>query len=479
MPHTPSRFAHQRRDAYRVVLEPFVEVERLPLPRGHAGLAMAEALRLAPPARLQAMRQRADRVGAMRCGLVRAQGAKARAWSPSRLESRPMRWRERFGHLARTVEAVLPQERDLEALLDAVRPLRVKLGIDVTSTQVMIGNEIPLRLLRRFQELGHTAVLILGDFTTLVGDPSGRDKTRPVLTREQVEANGATWLAQLGGILDLDRAEVRRNSEWLAALTPYDLVRLAGQMTVAQMLERDSFAQRHASGAPILLHEFLYCLFQGYDSVAVRADVELGGTDQTFNLYVGRTVQKALGQEPQACVVNALLEGVDGGRKMSKSLGNAIGVDTPARDMFGLATRVPDALVRRYLELATDLPDARIAELLAGDVWEAKKAMAEALCARHHGAAAAARERAEFERVFRAGELPEEIPAHRVARNPAPAWALVRDAFGVSGAEARRLVEQGAVTLDGERLSDPAAEVRVGGGEVLRAGKRRFARLQP
>ncbi|MGQ0614280.1 MAG: tyrosine--tRNA ligase [Planctomycetaceae bacterium] len=389
-----------------------------------------------------------------------------------------MPWRDGFGHLARTVESVLPREQDLETLLASRRPLRVKFGIDVTSTQVTIGNEIPLRNLARFQQMGHVAVLILGDFTTLVGDPSGRDKTRPVLSRAEVEANGATWLAQIATVLDLERAEVRRNSEWLGALHAHQLVDLAGQMTVAQMLERDSFAQRHADGSPIYLHEFLYCLFQGYDSVVVRSDVELGGTDQIFNLYVGRTLQKAAGQEPQVCLINTLLEGIDGSRKMSKSLGNAIGIDTPAKDMFGLATRIPDALVERYAKLATDLSDARIRELAAGNVWEAKKAVAEALCARHHGAAVAARERAEFERVFQDKELPREIATHRVGAGPVPIAALLRDAFGISGSEARRLIEQGAVTLDGERVTDAAAELAVRGGEVLRAGKRRFVRLE-
>jgi len=388
-----------------------------------------------------------------------------------------MSWRESFGKLARTVEAVLPAERELDALFALGRPLRVKFGIDITGTQVTIGNEIPLRILARFQELGHVAVLILGDFTALIGDPSERDKTRPVLTREQVERNGATWMGQLAKVIDLRKAEVRRNGDWLAKLSPHDLIRLSGQMTVAQMLERESFAKRFAEGAPIPLHEFLYCLFQGYDSVAVRSDVELGGTDQTFNLFVGRTLQKADGLAPQVCVVNPLLEGIDGSKKMSKSLGNAIGLDTPPKDMFGLATRVPDALIERYLRLATDVDEARIRELLAGDVWSAKKAMAEALCARHHGAEAAARERAEFERVFRDRELPEEIPEARVPGGATTAAALVSEVFSVSRSEARRLVEQGGVSLDGKKLADPAAAIDVRGGEVLRAGKRRFARL--
>ncbi len=390
-----------------------------------------------------------------------------------------MSWRDTFGPKARTVESVFPSEKDLDRLFAAKRPLRVKLGIDVTSTSVTIGNGIPLRILGRFQELGHTAVLILGDFTTLVGDPSGKDKTRPVLTPEQVEANGATWLAQIGSVLDVKRAEVRRNSEWLGRLGPAEIVRLAGQLTVAQMLERDSFAKRHAEGTPIHLHEFLYCLFQGYDSVAVKSDIELGGTDQTFNLNIGRVIQKHAGTPSQVCVINPLLEGVDGSAKMSKSLGNAIGLDTPPKDMFGLATRVPDTLVGKYFRLATDVPEAEIARLLKGDIWTAKKTMAEALVARHYGADAARAEREEFERVFRDRELPEEIPDHPIDLRAAwTAGGLVRAVFAVSGAEARRLVEQGAVTLDGERLADPLAPVKPKDGQILRAGKRKFARIR-
>ncbi|MHC4729560.1 MAG: tyrosine--tRNA ligase [Planctomycetota bacterium] len=388
-----------------------------------------------------------------------------------------MTWREQFGRLARTVEAVLPGDRELDALLELDRPLRVKLGLDITSPSVTIGNEIQLRNLQRFQELGHVPVLILGDFTTLVGDPSGRDKSRPQLTREQVAANEQTWQDQIGTVLDLARVEIRHNSEWLGRLGSEEILKLAGQLTVAQMLERDSFSQRFAARNPIHLHEFLYCLFQGYDSVVVEADLEIGGSDQTFNLNIGRTLQKNGGLAPQVCLTTPLLEGVDGSMKMSKSLGNAIGLDTPPTDMFGLATRVPDALVERYFVLATDVPDDAIAALLAGDIWEAKKTMAEALTARHYGADVGRHEREEFERVFKRKELPEEIPEHAVEAGGTVA-ALVRDAFGLSGGEAKRLVKQGAVTLDGERLTDPNAAVAVQGGEVLRAGKRRFARLR-
>ena len=388
-----------------------------------------------------------------------------------------MAWREQFGQLARTIESVFPGDRELDALFALGRPLRVKLGLDITSASVTIGNEIQLRNLRRFQELGHVPVLILGDFTTLVGDPSGRDKSRPLLTPEQVEANERTWQDQIGTVLDLTRVEIRHNSEWLGRLRSEEILRLAGQLTVAQMLERDSFSQRYAARNPIHLHEFLYCLFQGYDSVAVKADIEIGGSDQTFNLNIGRTLQKNGGLDPQVCLTTPLLEGVDGSAKMSKSLGNAISLDTPPKDMFGLATRVPDALIEKYSLLATDLPDDEVASLLAGDVWEAKKTMAEALTARHYGRDVARHEREEFERVFKGKELPEEIPEHAVDTGVTLA-ALVRDAFGLSGGEAKRLIKQGAVTLDGERLADPNAAVAVEGGEVLRAGKRRFARLR-
>lgn len=388
-----------------------------------------------------------------------------------------MSWRERFGQLARTIETVFPHERDLEELLALGRPLRIKLGLDLTSTQVTIGNEIPLRIMGRFQELGHTPVLILGDFTTLVGDPSGRDKTRPQLSVEEVDRNGATWLTQIDGLIDVSRAEVRRNSEWLGRMNSHEMLALAGQLTVAQMLERASFAKRYGEGTPIHIHEFLYCLLQGHDSVAVEADLELGGSDQTFNLNIGRTLQRNAGQKPQVCVINPLLEGVDGSMKMSKSLGNAIAVDAEPRDMFGLATRVPDELVGKYLRLATDATDEEIESLLAGDIWNAKKSMAEHLTARHYGVEAGARERGGFERVFKRKELPDEIAEFAVAGGRTPLGNLVRDAFHLSGGEARRLVQQGAVSLDGAKLTDPLAEVRVSGGEILKAGKRRYARL--
>jgi len=388
-----------------------------------------------------------------------------------------MSWRETFGQLARTVDTVFPAEKDLDALFAEGRPLRVKYGLDITSTSVTIGNEIGLRVLGRFLELGHVAVLILGDFTTRVGDPSGKDKTRPTLTKEQIGANEASWLGQIGEVFDVSKAEVRHNSEWLESMGLAEVVQLAGQLTVAQMLERDSFSKRFAENSPIQLHEFLYCLLQGYDSIAVKADVELGGNDQLFNLNMGRALQKSAGQRPQVCVTWPLLEGIDGNKKMSKSLDNSISLDTPSRDMFGLATRVPDELVEKFLRLATDAADAEIAALVSGDIWHAKKTMAAGIVERHYGADAAAREREEFERVFRRKELPDDIAEHTVASGSTVAQ-VVRDAFGISGGEARRLIQQGAVSLDGNKVVDPQAELLLTGGEVLKAGKRRFARLK-
>jgi len=389
-----------------------------------------------------------------------------------------MSWRDEFGQLARTIETVFPSEKELEQLFALGRPLRVKFGIDITSTDVTIGNAIPLKLLGRFMELGHTAVLILGDFTTRIGDPSGKDKTRPVLSSEQIAANEQTWLAQIERIFDVSKAEVRHNSEWMEPMGSARLIELAGQLTVAQMLERESFAKRYREHAPIQLHEFLYCLVQGYDSVAVEADIELGGTDQTFNLNMGRTLQKNAGMRTQVCVINPLLEGVDGSKKMSKSLGNSIGVSTPPRDMFGLATRVPDELVAKYLRLATDMPDDEAAALVAGDPWEAKKRMAAAVVERYYGADAGVAERAEFERVFKQKELPDDMPEFAVAETPVGIVNLVRDAFGMSGGEARRLVLQGAVSLDGVKVTDPKATVDVTDGAVLKAGKRKFVVLR-
>jgi tyrosyl-tRNA synthetase len=383
--------------------------------------------------------------------------------------------------LARTVETVFP-EKELVAKLRAKKPLRVKLGLDPTATSVHIGNGIPLWNLRKLQDLGHQVVLIIGDYTGTVGDPSGKDKTRPMLTHAEVEANAATWLEQMGKIVDLSKAEVRRNSEWFSKMTFLEVLALADRMTVQQMMERDNFAKRWKVQAPISVREFLYCLMQGWDSVMVDADVELGGTDQTFNLTVGRRLMEQVGKPPQCTLISPLLEGTDGSEKMSKSLGNAIGLSEPPKDMFGKAMRISDALLPKYLALATDLSDAKIAELLSGHPMDAKLTMAESLVGRYHGAAAGRAARDEFKRVFSSDETPADLAEVPLG---APSddgrfWIvdLLRKAgFASTTGEAKRLIESKAVQLDGRTLSDWQERLSLSGGELLRAGRRRQARL--
>ncbi|MHC5012221.1 MAG: tyrosine--tRNA ligase [Planctomycetota bacterium] len=391
------------------------------------------------------------------------------------------RLQARLTPLVRTVETVFPEDELVEKLA-ANRPLRCKFGIDPTSPSVHIGNGIPLWNLARLQSLGHQAVLILGDTTATVGDPSGRDRTRPMLTSDQVEANLTTWLQQISTILDMDEVEIHRNSEWFRDMQLAQVLELANRMTVQQMMERDSFSKRWRSGDPISVREFLYCLMQGWDSVMVKADVELGGTDQTFNLTVGRRLMSQEGLEPQVCLISPMLEGTDGQAKMSKSLGNSIGLDETPRDMFGMAMRVPDELTRKYAELATDLPPAKVEALLAGKPMDAKLAMAEALVARYHGEEAGRLEREEFLRVFSRRDAPSEIPEQDAgdAGDDGRYWIvdlLKRCGFAASTGEARRLIEGGGVYVDEDGVRDWQARLEITGGEVLRVGRRRYARL--
>jgi tyrosyl-tRNA synthetase len=406
--------------------------------------------------------------------------------------------------LARTVAEVTPEVELRKRLLEG-RPLRVKLGIDPTATQVHVGNGIPLWNLRRLQDLGHVAVLIIGDYTALVGDPSEKDKTRPMLTPEQVERNVATWLRQIGRILDLSRAEVRRNSEWFSKMDFLDVLSLTNRMTVQQMLARESFSRRMGEGNPISIREFLYCLMQGWDSVQVRADLEIGGTDQTFNLNVGRTLMEQMGLPPQSTLVNPMLEGTDGSAKMSKSLGNSIGLDESPKDVFGKAMRIPDALLPKWMALATDLEDDEIARLLApgSNPRDAKLALAERLVARYHGADAGRAEREEFLRVFHDRLAPTVVPEMAVeAGRHGVVDLLVRGTLAPSRSEAKRLVRQGAVAIDDRVIADEGQAIQFGAGDgaataaddaarddeddasllvapgaLLRAGRRRFVRL--
>jgi tyrosyl-tRNA synthetase len=386
---------------------------------------------------------------------------------------------EQVRALRRGVVSIVPEE-ELIARLREGRPLRVKLGVDPTAPDIHLGHTIPLFKLRQFQELGHQAVLIIGDFTALVGDPSGRSATRPVLSHDEVELHARTYTDQVFKILDPARTEVHRNGEWLARLTLEDVLRLSARMTVARMLERDDFRQRHAAGTPIGLHEFLYPLMQGHDSVVVRADVELGGTDQTFNLLVGRDLQRDAGQPGQVAVVLPLLEGTDGVQKMSKSLGNHIGIAEPPEEMYGKVMSISDALMQRYGELLGTVSEEQLASIRAGDIhpMEAKKGLARELVGRFHGAAAAAEAERFFEERFqkRAAHRPKAVQLSTDADEMWICQLLKEIGFVSSTSEARRLVSQGAVRVDGQRV-DVDFRFRRGRDRLLAVGQRRLAEV--
>jgi tyrosyl-tRNA synthetase len=372
----------------------------------------------------------------------------------------------------------------LEKSLREGEPLRAKLGVDPTAPDIHLGHAVVLRKLRQFQDLGHLAVLIIGSGTAMVGDPSGRDKTRPTLSREQVQANAQTYMEQAGRIVDMGAAEVVWNGEWFERMGFFDFIRLSSRMTVARMLERDLFAKRYRDGVPISLHEFIYPLMQGWDSVEVRADVEIGGTDQLFNLLVGRDLMRDEGMAPQVCLTTPLLEGLDGSQKMSKSLGNYVGVTFDAADMYGKVMSIPDTLMEKYFVLLTDVDELEVAELLGGKTHpkEAKKRLAHEITAAFHGPETARHAGEEFERVFREHKLPDEIPEIAIPpeeTEDGAVWAvrlLVLLGFAKSNGEARRLITQGGVRVDGTRLSDIEARVPIDQGVLVQAGKRRFAR---
>jgi tyrosyl-tRNA synthetase len=378
--------------------------------------------------------------------------------------------------LSRNAVELSPEDA-LEQRLAEGRPLRVKLGLDPTAPDLHLGHTVVLQKLREFQDLGHTVVLIVGDYTARVGDPSGRSATRPVLSFDEIDENAHTYLTQATKVLlDDERLEVRRNSEWLD-MSMEDLFRLVRTVTIARLLERDDFAKRMAAAEPISLLEFLYPVLQGYDSVAVKADVELGGTDQTFNLHMGRALQSTHGQPPQIVLTMPLLTGLDGTRKMSKSFGNQIGITEPPGEIFGKTLRIPDELIESWfrLLLGADPP----AELGPRD---AKRALARALVERFHGAEAAVEAEAGFDRVFISHQMPEEIAEVPVPANGGTLHVpqVIVTAFGGSRSEARRKLAQGGVKLDGEPL--PAEPLDVPAetldGRVLQLGKRQFARLR-
>lgn len=379
--------------------------------------------------------------------------------------------------------------RKLERAQRTGRPLVVKQGFDPTRPDLHLGHAVSLRKLRTFQELGHEVVFVVGDLTARVGDPTGRSEQRPPLSAEEVAANARTYTDQAFRILDPARTRVEFNSRWLEPLRLPELLELAGKYTVARLLEREDFAQRYREGRPIAVVEFLYPLLQAYDSVALRADVELGGADQRFNLLVGRDIQERYGQEPQVCVLLPLLRGTDGVRKMSKTFDNAIGLTDPPEEQYGRTMSIPDALLDEWIELASGWPTAeraRWAEVARRDPYAAKRALAWQIVAQFHGSEAADRAAAHFDRVHRERGVPEAVPevvlpAAELTDADGRVWLprlLVRAGLAASTSEAGRLLEEGAILVDEARVTDRAARLPAPGTYLLRRGKRRFARVR-
>ena len=388
-----------------------------------------------------------------------------------------------------TTEIIRAEElrAKLERSAKTGKPLRVKLGVDPTAPDIHLGHTVVIRKLRAFQELGHTVIFLIGDFTGLIGDPSGNSATRPQLTRDEINANAETYKQQIFKLLDPDKTEMRFNSEWMDKLGSDGFIRLAAHVTVKQILERDDFAKRLAEEKPIALHELLYPLTQAYDSVALEADVELGGTDQKFNLLMGRNLQREYKQEAQVCVIMPLLEGTDGVQKMSKSLGNYIGINEPPAEIFGKVMSISDELMWRYYELLTDLTIDQISALrLAADKGERnprdiKAELAKMIVADFHSATDAQQAEEEFVKVFRTKQVPDEIQEMSLESG---LWKLPRllvsSDLVPSMAEARRLIEQGGVSVDGVKRSDSAFEMSLSPDQsvLLQIGKRRFLRLR-
>ncbi len=401
-----------------------------------------------------------------------------------------MKAKKQFELLKRRAVEVIPEDEFLAKIQKSIKtgkPLKVKLGCDPSRPDLHIGHAVVLHKLREFQDLGHEAILVVGDFTAMIGDPSGKSKTRPQLTFEETRKNGETYFKQASKILDPDKTRIVYNSQWLGEMKFADVIRLAATYTVARMLERDDFSKRYAAEQPIGVHEFLYPLAQAMDSVALEADIELGGTDQKFNLLVGRDVQREYGIEPQVIMTMPLLEGTDGERKMSKSYDNYVGLTQEPVEMFGRLMSVPDSMILKYYELAAFaepelLSDVK-SKLDSGDVnpMELKKDMALRVIALYHGREAGEAAKAEFERVFSDRENPDDMPQ---AKYPAGSSVWIVDILrenGLvkSGGEARRLIRQGAVSIDGEKIDDDKLELNITSKIIIKVGKRRFLEIIP
>jgi tyrosyl-tRNA synthetase len=363
------------------------------------------------------------------------------------------------------------------------RQLRIKLGMDPTAPDIHLGHTVVMRKMRQFQDMGHKAVLIIGDYTARIGDPTGQNTTRPMLSPEQIDKNAKTYIAQAGKVLDTskDKFEVRPNSEWLADLRLADIIKLTSSTTVARMLERDTFEIRYKAGDAISMHEFLYPLMQGYDSVMVKADVELGGTDQTFNNLVGRDLQRINNQKPQIVITMPILVGLDGIEKMSKSKGNYIGVTDSPKDMFGKIMSISDEMMENYYTLLTDMPREKIAELTNPDKThpkEAKILLGKTIVAQFYDEAKAESAAEEFEKVFAQKQVPKDMPVVKISKEPiAAAKLLLKCSLVSTGGEGKRLIAQGGLTINGEKITDQNKLITPANGMVVRAGKLKFAKL--
>lgn len=397
-----------------------------------------------------------------------------------------------FEIISRGVVEIVPEEELKRKIIQSVVsgvPLNVKLGLDPSAPDIHVGHTVVMHKLRQFQELGHQVQLIIGDFTGRIGDPTGKSETRKQLTEEDVKRNAETYKKQLHKILDPEKTKVYYNSEWLGPMTFADVVGLSAKVTVARMLERDDFTKRYQSGQPISIHEFFYPLMQGMDSVALKSDVELGGTDQKFNLLMGRTLQKEYGVDTQAAIMTPLLEGLDGVQKMSKSLGNYIGIDEEPNEIYGKAMSVPDELMLKYYSLATDIGNEELKELeeglKAGTVHprDAKMRLAHTFVRMYHGTEAADAAQQHFVTVFQQRALPDDIetavvPANELSDGSIRLTKLLTViGLAASGGEAKRSVQQGAVKLNEEKLTDPNAEIVPQNGDIIQVGKRKFAKL--
>lgn len=398
-----------------------------------------------------------------------------------------MNIKEQIQLLSRGCADILPENGLEEKLLlseKEKRPLRVKLGIDASGPDIHLGFSIPLRKLAQFQKLGHQAVLIFGDFTGKIGDPTGKNKTRPQLTNEMIQENLKNYKKQVFKILDPEKTEIRFNGEWLDKLTPYEIVGLTSKFTVARMLERDYFHKRYTEGEAISIHEFLYPLFQAYDSVAIKADIELGGTDQTFNLLLGRIIQEEYGVVPQLSMTMPLLEGLDGTRKMSKSYGNYIGIMEAPKEIFGKTMSIPDELILKYFTLTTDIEQKALDEMkkrLDGgeNPRNLKVELAKTLIEMYHDRESAVQAEEEFNRIFKKGGYPDDMPEQKIEIKEYEILELLKILkMTSSNSESRRLIDQGGVKINGEKIENVFAKVTPSKDDVLQVGKKKFIKIK-